>query len=117
MTELKSVLIVEDEAMIAMDLEMSLADMGWRVVGPTAHVDQALRLLEAESVGVGLLDFSLVNETTEPVALALIEKDIPVIFLSGDGVARRPQALSHCQVLSKPVDITRVNDALLAALK
>ena len=117
MTEVKSVLIVEDEAMIAMDLEMSLADMGWRVVGPTAHVAQALKLIETEAIGVGLLDYTLINETTEPVALALMERDIPVIFLSGDGVARRPEALSSCKVMSKPVDITKVNNALLAALR
>ena len=39
------VLVVEDEFLIAMDLELLLRRHGWRVLGPAATVDQALRLL------------------------------------------------------------------------
>ena len=39
------VLVVEDEFLIAMDLELLLQRHGWRVLGPAATVDEALRLL------------------------------------------------------------------------
>lgn len=37
----KSVLIVEDEFLIAMDLQAMLEDHGWRVLGPAANVRDA----------------------------------------------------------------------------
>jgi hypothetical protein len=40
----KTVLIVEDEFLIAMDLQLMLEDHGWRVIGPAANVRDALRL-------------------------------------------------------------------------
>ena len=43
------VLVVEDEFLIAMDLELLLQEHGWRVLGPAATVDQALRLLAGKT--------------------------------------------------------------------
>jgi len=42
----KTVLVVEDEFLIAMDLKLMLEERGWRVIGPVATVQDALRLLE-----------------------------------------------------------------------
>ena len=53
------VLVVEDEFLIALDLELLLRRHGWRVLGPAATVDQALRLLRGETPDVALLDVNL----------------------------------------------------------
>jgi CheY-like chemotaxis protein len=50
------VLVVEDEFLIAMDLERTLERHGYRVLGPAATVDAALRLLDGEAPDVALLD-------------------------------------------------------------
>lgn len=53
------VLVVEDEMMIAFDLQMMLEDNGCRVLGPVASVDSALRLLEDTRPDVAVLDGNL----------------------------------------------------------
>lgn len=113
----KSVLVVEDELMIAIDLEESLQELGWNVVGPVAQIDRALQLIEKEIVDIGLLDYNLRSDTSEQLALALLKKSVPVIFLSGDTLRERPEELKHCQVLSKPVNMDELNQALRSALK
>src|SRR5215212_8822543 len=62
------VLVVEDEFLIAMDLELLLRRHGWRVLGPAATVAEALRLLADERPDVALLDLNLRGELATPVA-------------------------------------------------
>jgi PleD family two-component response regulator len=52
-----AVLIVEDEPLIALDLEAMLERRGARIVGPAATVREALSLLQSERPDVALLDF------------------------------------------------------------
>ena len=73
------VLVVEDEFLIAMDLEAMLRDHGWRVLGPAATVAEALHLLEdGEMPDVALLDVNLRGETVVPVAEVLRERGEPL---------------------------------------
>lgn len=78
----KTVLIVEDEFLIAMDLKQMLEEDGWRVMGPVATVQAALRLLEGELPAVALLDVNLRNERVTPVAESLKERDVPFAVAS-----------------------------------
>ncbi|TIV21379.1 MAG: response regulator, partial [Mesorhizobium sp.] len=64
----KTVLIVEDEFLIAMDLQSILERRGWRVIGPVGSVAGASRLLERERPAVAVLDVNLGNELVTPVA-------------------------------------------------
>jgi DNA-binding response OmpR family regulator len=73
----KSVLIVEDEFLIAMDLQAMLEDHGWRVLGPAANVRDALRVLADELPTVALLDVNLGNELVTEVAVKLKANDVP----------------------------------------
>jgi DNA-binding response OmpR family regulator len=78
----KTVLIVEDEFLIAMDLKLLLEHHGWRVMGPVATVRDALRLLEDELPSVALLDVNLGNELVTPVADSLKARDVPFAVAS-----------------------------------
>ena len=73
----KTILIVEDEYLIAMELKLFLEGQGWRVMGPVASVQGALRLLEDELPSVALLDVNLANELVTPVAETLKARDVP----------------------------------------
>lgn len=108
----KAILIVEDEFLIAMDLEDSLRDQGYDVVGPASTVTQAMTLIEAQAVAAAVLDYNLKDGTSEALATQLIAQSIPVVFLSGDSLANRPEALQSCLVLSKPVSLTELAEAL-----
>ena len=73
----KTVLIVEDEFLIAMDLKLRLEGHGWRVLGPAATVEAALRLLEEERPSVVLLDVDLGRRLVTPLAEVLRARQVP----------------------------------------
>jgi len=76
------VLVVEDEFLIAMDLQLILEAAGWRVLGPAATVRGALLLLDDEMPSVALLDVNLGNEPVTAVAEALSALNIPFAVAS-----------------------------------
>ena len=82
--ELK-LIVIEDEALIALELEWMLQDLGHRVLAVGATVDQALALLEmhAGEADVVLLDANLRGASAVPVAEALKERGVPFILASG----------------------------------
>lgn len=81
----KTVLIVEDEFLIAQDLQLMLEARGWRVMGPVASVKGALRLLEDELPSVALLDVNLGGEFVTPVAEMLKARGVPFALASAYG--------------------------------
>jgi two-component system, response regulator PdtaR len=109
------VLVVEDEFLIAMDLELLLRRHGWRVLGPAATVDQALRLLrDGETPDVALLDVNLGGEPVTPVAAALRARGVPFVLASAYPVpALAAAALAGALNVGKPPTDER---RLLAAL-
>lgn len=78
----KTVLIVEDEYLIAMDLKVMLERCGWRVMGPVATVAAASRLLEVQLPSVALLDVNLGNELVTPLAEELNSLNVPFAVAS-----------------------------------
>ncbi|HET8700584.1 MAG TPA: response regulator [Nitrococcus sp.] len=78
----RSVLIVEDEFLIAMDLKRMLERYGWQVIGPVATGQAALRLLEDELPSVALLDVNLGIELVTPVAEVLKARNVPFAIAS-----------------------------------
>jgi two-component system, response regulator PdtaR len=108
------VLVVEDEVLIAVDLEDLLYRHGWRVLGPAATVAEALRLLAGDRPDVALLDVNLRGEPVTPVAEELRAKGVPFVLASAyDGHALAAAALAGVPNLGKPTDGRR----LLAALR
>ncbi|MEZ5874083.1 MAG: hypothetical protein R3D30_04400 [Hyphomicrobiales bacterium] len=56
------VLVVEDEAPIALQLEDMLSELGCGVIGPASRVGQALRLIEGQEVDAAVLDLNIAGE-------------------------------------------------------
>ncbi len=109
-----AVLIVEDDFLIAMDLEMTLERHGWRVLGPAPSVKDALRLLETERPDVALLDVDLGGEMVTPVAVALRRLQVPFVLSSACG----PRVLGAIDVLAEAPNVGKPASErrLLAAL-
>lgn len=97
-----SVLVVEDEALIAMDLEMLLQDAGYRVLGPANSIESALKILGTETPDAALLDINLGRSDVFAVANALSEKKTRVIFLSGHSAQKLPAAHRDLPLVTKP---------------
>jgi DNA-binding response OmpR family regulator len=85
----KRILIVEDEAVIAMLTEDRLLAAGATVAGPVATVEDALRLIETAGTDGGLsaavLDINLGGERVSPVADRLAALGVPFLFATGYG--------------------------------
>jgi DNA-binding NtrC family response regulator len=100
-----SVLVVEDEFIIQLELEALLIDAGACVAGPCGSVEAALEFAERESIDVAILDVRLGPHTVAPVAQVLQARDIPFVFYTGQTgidpiLAQWPNAL----ILPKPSD-------------
>jgi DNA-binding response OmpR family regulator len=112
------VLVVEDEFLIAMDLELLLQRDGWRVLGPATTVVGALRLLAGERPDVALLDVNLRGEPVTPVAEALRARGVPFVLASAyDGATQLPaEILVTAPNVGKPMNERRLLAALAHAL-
>ena len=111
------VLVVEDEFLIAMDLELLLRRHGWRVLGPAATVNEALRLLQSETPDVALLDINLRGEPVAPVAAELRARGVPFVLASAyDGPGLREAVLAGAPAVGKPTDERRLLAALARAV-
>jgi CheY-like chemotaxis protein len=109
-------LVVEDEALVAMLLEDALQGLGCAVVGPAGNVARALALLEHEEVDLGLLDVNLGGgERSYPVAEALAERGIPFVFVAGYGASEVDRRFA-APVLQKPFDECQLVQAIAAGL-
>jgi CheY-like chemotaxis protein len=110
------VLVVEDEAPIALQLEDMLTELGSVVVGPASRVRQALQFLEDQPVDAAVLDLNIAGELVYPVADALEGKGLPYIFATGYGVSGLAEPYRSRAVLEKPFfrrDLLRAMRAIL----
>jgi DNA-binding response OmpR family regulator len=111
----KTVLIVEDEFLIAIDLKLLLERRGWHVLGPAATVGEALGLLDEELPAVAILDVTLRDGSVTRLAEALCERNVPFVVASAYS---RPELiggeiLAGAPIVDKPTEERR----LLAVLK
>ena len=109
-----SVLLVEDEFLIAMDLQSQLEAAGFPVLGPAASVEQGLALLDQAPVCAAILDMNLQGTTSFPIADRLAGEGTPFMFLSGNDQNRLLDKYSDRTVLRKPIDYRQLFDELKA---
>ncbi len=109
----KSVLIIEDEIFVALDLQMTFEEAGWDVAGPYASIEQSMLYLKNNSPTCAILDVRLIDGEVFPVADLLASRNIPFVFHSGhaDGrkLTQQYQGAAFCQ---KPCLPNRLVDEL-----
>jgi DNA-binding response OmpR family regulator len=96
------VLVVEDEAIIALAIEDMLAELGFEVVGPALTLSEAERLASVEALDAAVLDINLDGKSSEPVARALCDRRIPFCFSTGYESADVPGGFEAVPLLRKP---------------
>jgi CheY-like chemotaxis protein len=102
------ILLVEDDPLICLDLESSLAELG-AIVSAASDVSKALATLDGSALDFAVLDFELGAETSEPVAEAARAHNIPFLYLSGysehdERFSRWPEI----RVLAKPLSAATI---------
>ena len=120
-TRKTSVLVVEDESLIACDVQQILENGGYRVIGPAASVAHALALLEHETPDLALLDVKLAEGTSFALADALHARHCRVVFVTGHSRAWIAGAYANLRRLVEkpflPDDLlTEIKGALAAPL-
>jgi len=81
----KRILVVEDEALIALQLEMDIEDNGHDVAGTCMSLTESLKFIENEDIDGAILDVDLRGVDVFPAAEKLQEKHIPFVFHTGHG--------------------------------
>jgi DNA-binding NtrC family response regulator len=111
------VFVVEDDAIIAMDLEDTILSFGVKTVRIAANVSRALAHIAERAPDFVLLDIGLVQEKSFAVAERLEALGIPFAFVSGYGAdAALPAAFVQRPRLPKPCAADALESALRAAL-
>ena len=78
----RSILVVEDEPLIRLDLATRLQNAGARVLA-ASQLDKAMSLAEYPNLSAGVLDFDLGNADSTAVCWKLVDRRIPFVFHTG----------------------------------
>jgi len=113
-----SVMILEDQLVIAIGLEQILNDAHIEHVITASSEQEALQVLERHSPDAAILDVNLGRGTSIAVAEALMRRRIPFLFATGygDGISI-PAHLKHIPVTRKPYDMSTIVMSLRGLLE
>jgi CheY-like chemotaxis protein len=112
----RSILLVEDEAMIAMMLEEFVDTLGYHVRGVASTVEQAREMVNMGGFDLAILDCHLEGQEIWPVAELLDRKGIPYILSSGGSITDIPAPFDERPMLAKPYTIGTISDMLMATV-
>jgi CheY-like chemotaxis protein len=111
------VLVVEDEALVAMLIEDALADLGCVVVALVAGLDEALDLAASERLDAAVLDVNLAGREAYPAADRLAERGVPFVFATGYGPQGLRDGYRDRPALQKPFEPRELAAALARAVR
>jgi DNA-binding response OmpR family regulator len=110
------ILVVEDEALVAMLVEDTLTDAGFQVVGPYATVPDALAAIARGGFEAAVLDMNLGGVSGAAVADALALAGLRFVVATGYGAAGLPPQHRGARVLGKPYESSALVRELRAVL-
>jgi DNA-binding response OmpR family regulator len=96
------VMIVEDDALLAIDLTDMLSHRGFQVIGPCSSVERALQTMADHQPDAAILDIDLNGHMSFPVADALAVLNVPFLWLSGSSPDTLPEQYRIRPFVSKP---------------
>lgn len=113
MSQSRSILIVEDEPLIAMMLEDFLDSLGHKVVGIAETVEDAMARIDEGGFDIAIVDVHLKHgEHVWPVADRLSDEGLPFVLATGGHIEPPPAKHAAAPVLSKPYTIDAINPVL-----
>jgi DNA-binding NtrC family response regulator len=112
-----TILIVEDEHIIALSLGLAVEDSGATLIGPVDSVAKALALVERGGIAAAVIDANLVDRDVTPLALCLMEQSIPFVVHTATGLPPElAEAHPDAPVILKPARADSVIARLLLEL-
>jgi DNA-binding response OmpR family regulator len=111
------VMVVEDNAVVAMDIEAMLREAGYTVLGPLASVAAALAFLDEVRPDAVLLDLKLQDGSATPIATVLGDLGVPFALLTGMDNTAIDVALLRMPRLAKPFGSEDIRGMVLSLLE
>ncbi|HUZ30507.1 MAG TPA: response regulator [Xanthobacteraceae bacterium] len=97
-------LLVEDEALVAMMIQESLTEFGFHVIGPVCTVSEAEAVARDDRPDVAVLDINLGDGMIYSVAEILAVRGVPFVFVTGYDAESVDSRFSEIPILQKPID-------------
>ena len=98
------VMVVEDEALVAMVVSDAMTELGYQVVGPFSRPPDAIAAVRDTDIAAAILDINLAGTLVYPVAEELTLRGIPFVFVTGYGIESIDKRFSDIPVLQKPIE-------------
>ena len=114
----KRILVVEDEMLVAMNIEDMLLDIGHEVAGIANRLEAGIEAAREGGFDIAMLDVNLAGDLSFPIADILEEKGIPYLFATGYGRKGVKDDYGAAPVLQKPFrarDLQQAIQTLTAA--
>ena len=106
--KLASILVLEDEWLIAEDVARILRRLGYQVIGPALDPGTAEGLLATHHPNAALLDILVGQKTCYPLADILAKRGIPFAFATAFGATDLPERFAGCPLVTKPFGEARL---------
>ncbi|WP_386680996.1 hypothetical protein [Loktanella sp. R86503] len=108
-----TVLVAEDNMLVALNIALALEDREAHVLGPCARVSEAMRLIGGTDIVGAILDVDLIDGPVTPLAQALTDRDVPIVFCTGVGLPEKlTKLIPDATVFLKPTEPERLIDKL-----
>ena len=111
----KLVLLVEDEHLIALDVEQHLRKAGARVI-TAAHLDTALSMAEHPDLSGAVIDLYLGAESATPIFQRLVRRNLPFVVHTGYATDALAREWPSVPIIQKPASLDQITDALAKSL-
>ncbi len=111
-TKALRIFIVEDEILVAMNLEDMLGELGHNVIAIAMRLTQAIELAGRSEIDLAILDLNLAGSLSFPIADILRQRGVPFIFATGYGSQGMTENYRNEFVLVKPYGIHELQSAI-----
>ena len=109
----RRIFVVEDEVVVAFEMTDLLEDLGFEVVGPSVHLDDAKRKARADDIDVAFLDVNLGGgSTSKPIVDILKQRSIPYVFITAYDAHQISFSAPGDRVVKKPVSGRKLLETL-----
>ena len=100
----RRVLLVEDEALVAMMIQECLTESGHSVIGPISRAADALQAAKEIDYDAAILDINLGDGMAYPVADIVATRGVPFVFVTGYEADTIDDRFSNVPILQKPIE-------------
>ncbi|MCT2559173.1 response regulator [Tsuneonella sp. YG55] len=114
---MQRIMIVDDEALVLLDLVLTVESLGYRVFCDSTNVAEAMNSLGDDRPDAALLDIDVGGTPVWPLARALKQRGVPTVFVSANHAHDELETeFAHCPAIDKPASSGDITDALKQVL-